>query len=87
MADLWVTGAIVCPVAGLVGAYGANFLFDLQPDVRAQLFLFAALPPAVLNFMVAELYQQEPEKVASIVMLGNLAAITFVPIGLTVGLV
>jgi predicted permease len=61
-------------------------LFGLERDVRAQLLLFAVLPPAVLNFMVAELYQQEPAKVASIVMLGNVAAIVFVPIGLTLGL-
>jgi hypothetical protein len=83
---IWVTGAIVCPLAGLAGAYLADWLFDVEPAVRAQLLLFAVLPPAVLNFMVAELYQQEPEKVASIVMLGNLAAIIFVPIGLTLGL-
>ena len=83
---IWVTGAIVCPVAGLAGAFLADLLFNLEPAVRAQLLLFAALPPAVLNYMVAELYQQEPEKVASIVMLGNLAAIVFVPIALTLGL-
>jgi predicted permease len=83
---IWVTGAVVCPLAGLVGAYVADMLFGLERDVRAQLLLFAVLPPAVLNFMVAELYQQEPAKVASIVMLGNVAAIVFVPIGLTLGL-
>ena len=83
---MWVTGAIVCPLVGLAGAFLADALFHLNPAVRAQLLLFAVLPPAVLNFMVAELYQQEPEKVASIVLLGNLAAIVFVPIGLTLGL-
>lgn len=83
---IWVSGAIVCPAVGLAGAFAADALFHLEPAVRAQLFLFGALPPAVLNFTVAELYQQEPEKVASIVMLGNLAAIVFVPIGLALGL-
>ena len=76
----------VCPVVGIAGAYVADLLFGLEPTVRAQLLLFAALPPAVLNFMVAEVYQQEPEKVASIVMLGNVAAIVFVPVGLTLAL-
>jgi hypothetical protein len=33
----------------------ADWLFNLEPTVRAQLLLFAALPPAVLNFMVAEI--------------------------------
>jgi hypothetical protein len=36
--------------------------------------------------MVAEQYQQEPEKVASIVLIGNLAALVFVPAGLWFGL-
>lgn len=79
-------GGVVCPMAGLAGAYLADLVLDLDPMVRAQLLLFAVLPPAVLNFMVAELYQQEPEKVASIVLLGNLLAIVFVPIGLTLGM-
>jgi len=81
-----VVGAVVCPLAGLAGAYLADALFELEPGVRAQLILFSVLPPAVLNYMVSELYQQEPDRVASIVMIGNLAAILFVPIGLTLGL-
>ncbi|GLX13146.1 hypothetical protein Pstr01_13850 [Pseudomonas straminea] len=31
--------------------------------------------PAVLNFMFAERYAQEPEKVASIMIMGHLAAL------------
>lgn len=83
---MWTLGAVICPLAGLAGAYLADALFHLPPTVKAQLLLFGALPPAVLNYMVAELYNQEPEKVASIVMLGNVAAIVFVPLGLTLGL-
>ena len=33
--------------------------------------------------MVAEQYQQEPGKVASIVLIGNMISIVFVPLGLT----
>jgi len=36
----------------------------------------------VLNYVVAERYRQEPEKVASIVLLGNIAALLFIPIAL-----
>jgi hypothetical protein len=53
---------------------------------RGQMYLFASLPPAVFCFMVAEQYKQEPDKVASIVLLGNLAALAFVPLGLWMGL-
>ena len=50
------------------------------------MFLFASLPPSVFSFMVAETYQQEPDKVAAIVLLGNLAALGFVPLGLWLGM-
>lgn len=50
------------------------------------MFLFGCLPPAVLNFMVAEHYRQEPAKVASIVLIGNAMSVIFVPIGLMVAL-
>ena len=43
------------------------------------LMLFGALPPAVLNYMVAERYRQEPDRVASIVLLGNLASLAVIP--------
>ena len=37
--------------------------------------MFAVLPPVPLNFMLAERYQIEPRKVASIVLLGNAASL------------
>lgn len=36
----------------------------------------------LLNYIFAEKYKQEPERVASIVMIGNLAALVFVPLAL-----
>ena len=50
------------------------------------MYMFAALPPAVFCFIMAEHYQQEPDKVAAIVLLGNLASVVFVPVGLWLGL-
>ena len=81
-----VMGAIVCPVAGLIVAWLLDGLLHLSPDQRGQMYLFASLPPAVFCFMIAEQYKQEPDKVASIVLLGNLAALGFVPLGLWLGL-
>jgi len=46
------------------------------------LIVFGALPPAVLNYMFAERYSQEPEKVASMVLIGNVAALVFIPLAL-----
>jgi predicted permease len=50
------------------------------------LLLFGCLPPAVLNFMVAEQFRQEPAKVASIVLIGNVLSLAFVPLGLALAL-
>jgi len=52
---------------------------DLTPLQDAQLLLFAALPPAVLNYLIAERYDQEPEKVATLVLVGNLGSLIAVP--------
>lgn len=81
-----LVGALVCPLAGLAIAMMIDPLISLTSVQRGQMYLFAALPPAVFTFMVAETYKQEPEKVAAIVMLGNLASLLFVPLGLWMGL-
>lgn len=84
--QIGMVGAAVCPLTGLAVAWGLEQVLPLSADQRAQMYLFASLPPAVFCFMMAEQYQQEPDKVASIVLLGNLAALLFVPLGLWLGL-
>ena len=81
-----LVGALVCPLAGLAIAMMIDPIISLTSVQRGQMYLFAALPPAVFSFMVAESYKQEPEKVAAIVMLGNLVSLFFVPLGLWMGL-
>ena len=81
-----LVGAIVCPVSGLIVAALLDLVLPLTFDQRGQMYLFASLPPAVFSYMVAEQYQQEPDKVAAIVLIGNLAALVFVPLGLWLGL-
>ena len=75
-------GAAVCPLTGLLVA---GFVATWLPMTKTQIglvYLFGSLPPAVLNFLVADYYKQEPEKVASIVLVGNIASIVFIPFGL-----
>ena len=81
-----LVGAATCPLVGLIVALLLDQILPLTTGQRGQMYLFAALPPAVLCFMVAEQYRQEPDKVASIVLIGNLAALIFVPLGLWMGL-
>ena len=74
--------AVLRPIAGMLIAAGAIQLLGLQGRDAAMLFVFGALPPAVLNFLFAERYKQEPQRVASIVLIGNLAALIFLPLAL-----
>lgn len=76
---LAIVAALIIPVSGIGIALGADFYFRLEEQQMAQLLLFSVLPPAVLNYMLAEQFRQEPEKVASIVLLGNLSALLTVP--------
>jgi predicted permease len=81
-----LTGAVLCPLLSLVIAALVVPLLPLSAREQGMLFVFAALPPAVLNFMLAEQYHQEPDKVAAMVLMGNIAALIFVPFGLYCGL-
>jgi predicted permease len=74
--------AVVRPVAGIALAYAVGWSLNLTGIQHAQLIVFGALPPAVLNYMFAERYSQEPEKVASMVLIGNVAALAFIPLAL-----
>jgi len=64
----------------------ADWLFNLEPTVRAQTAAFCCAAAGGAQLHGGRDLAQEPDKVASIVMLGNVAAIVFVPIALTLGL-
>jgi len=74
-----LVGSILCPLSGLLIVLPFTLLIPLPGDQAPLLILFSILPPAVLNFMVAERYGQEPQRVASIVLLGNLASVLIIP--------
>ena len=75
-------GAVLRPLAGMAAAWALMRMIELPAREQALLLVFGALPPAVLNFMFAERYGQEPDKVASMVLIGNLAAVVFLPVAL-----
>ena len=70
-----IVGSVVRPLSGLVPAMAAVWLLPLDVFQASLLILFATLPPAVLNFLFAEQYQQDPELVASLVLVGNAVAV------------
>ncbi|WP_083650718.1 AEC family transporter [Azonexus hydrophilus] len=79
---LSVGSALLRPLGGMLIAWGVIQLLGLEGRDAAMLLVFGALPPAVLNFLFAERYKQEPQRVASIVLVGNLAALIFLPLAL-----
>ena len=83
---LGLIGGLVCPLTGIAMAALLAPVLGLDREQQGLLLIFGSLPPAVLNFMVAEQYRQEPAKVASIVLIGNVLSVVFVPIGLALAI-
>jgi predicted permease len=77
-----LAGALLCPASGLLSAWLA--ILWLQPSETMQriLLLFSILPPAVMNFLLAERYRRSPDQVASMVAFGNLASLVVIPLSL-----
>jgi predicted permease len=74
-----IAGAIICPATGIIIVLLMSPFLSLNELQYGQLLIFGALPPAVLNFMVAEKYQQQPKQVAAIVLMGNLGSLVTIP--------
>ena len=83
---LGMAGALARPLIGLGIALPLAWALGLEGAARGQLLLFAALPPAVMQFMLADRYHQEPDKVGAMIMLGNALAVVFVPLALALAL-
>lgn len=77
-------GAIVRPIAGILLAWILSILLGLEGQDKAMLILFGALPPAMINYVFAERYEQGPDEVAAIVLIGNIAGIVIIPVVLAI---
>jgi predicted permease len=58
----------------------AIWIFDYTQLQKDLLILFAVLPPAVLNAILAEKYNKDSQMVASIVAVGTIFSIVYIPI-------
>lgn len=81
-----VVAAVATPLTGMLAAWVYGTLSGMDRHQLDILFLFGALPPAVVNFIFAERYRQEPDKVASMVIIGNASALLFIPLALALRL-
>jgi predicted permease len=73
--NIALIGAFFTPIVGLFMAYAFGTMLGLENNQFQQLLIFGALPPAVMNYMFAEQYNNEPDKVASIVLVSNLFSV------------
>ena len=83
--EYWKIGCTVGILTPAVGIFIALIIVASIPLTNIQaasLIMFGALPPAVMNFLFAQRYSQEPSKVSAIVLLGNLFAIFTLPLAL-----
>jgi predicted permease len=75
-----VTMALLCPAVGVPLAMLVSQLLPLSELHKDILILFGVLPPAVVNFMLAEQYRRDPAQVASMVLIGNFFALVSIPL-------
>ena len=75
-------GGAVRPIVCMAISWAVAEGFGLQGTEYQLLLIYGALPPAVLNFVLSERYAHEPERMAAIVLTGNLLAVITMPIAL-----
>ena len=83
--DYWRLGILVGLITPVIGVTLALVIATIAPLDKTQmgtLILFGALPPAVMNFLFAKRYEQEPTKVSAIVLVGNVLGIITLPLAL-----
>jgi len=70
VADAWVgvQAGVLILIVRIAAVFLTLWLIPLQGLERGALILFACLPPAVFNFLLADKFQVEPNKVASTVI-------------------
>lgn len=79
-AGFW--GGLACPLTGLAIAIPWVGLTQPAAPLGALLIVFGALPPAVLNYMLAEQFRVAPQRVAAIVAVGHVIALAIIPLTL-----
>lgn len=86
-AKIGAQSSVLILLIRLAAVHVILWLIPLQGVERGALILFACLPPAVFNFMLADKFQVEPRKVASTVIVGHLCSLLFLPMGLWLALI
>ncbi len=78
--------ALLAPVCGIAIVLTILPFIELTRLEQGALFLFGALPPAIMNYIFAEHFDQEPSKVAAMVLFGNAFCVISIPLALAYAL-
>ncbi len=74
-----LTVAVMRLVLGLVLGLTAIWLFDLSGIMAGVVLLQATMPSAVFNYVFAERYNREPDKVAAVILQSTLMSVLTLP--------
>ncbi len=85
-ARVGLTVSIMTLLIRLLACYLILQIVPLEGIERGAFILFACLPSAVFNFLLADRFDLEPSKVASMVIVGHVASVAFLPLGLWLAL-
>lgn len=69
---------------GVVVGFGLSALFGFTGPAMGAFVLQSAMPVAVYNYVYSQMYGQEPEEVASLVVVSTLVSVITIPILLSV---
>jgi predicted permease len=75
-----LVGALIRIGGGFACAYVTVTLLEIHGVNRQVILLYGSLPSAVVNFVLTEKYGQDPELVASIVVITTLLSLGTVPV-------
>jgi hypothetical protein len=65
---------------GLAAGYAVVTLLDIDGLNRQIILLYSSLPSAVVNFVLTEKYNQDPQLAASIILLTTLISVATIPL-------
>ena len=85
-AGVGLRGAALTALLRLVACFAILWILPLTGIERGAFILYACLPSAMFNFMLADRFKVEPNKVASMVIMGHLTSLAVLPFGLWLAL-
>jgi predicted permease len=87
LASLKITSwkrSMIFALARLIGGFaigwGVAWLLGLDGLARGVIVIQSSMPPAVLNYLWAARYNNEPEEVAGVVVLSTFISLAFLPV-------